>query len=578
MPMAIPERRRLGDILVEAGLISEEAVAQAIARQKETGHRLGQTLVELGMVTPEQIAAALSAQLGIPYVRLADYTITPDLIQRIPERVARQHKLLPIEEVGGKFIVAVADPLDITALDDLQLMLGLDIEPVIAAESDVMRAIESLYGIPTQNVEEVLQQMSESDMELIQDVDGVLGGQTEQVGKSETPVIRLVNTLILQALRDRASDIHVEPFEHRFQVRERIDGVLKELPSPPRALQNGIISRVKVMADLNIAEARLPQDGRIRLKLKGKEIDIRVSSLPTMFGESVVLRLLDRAATVLSIDKLGFQAEEAQKLKKNLTMSNGIILVTGPTGCGKTTTLYAGVQEVNAPDIKLITVEDPVEYELNGLVQCQVNEKVGMTFAAALRSILRQDPDIILIGEIRDAETAGIAIQSALTGHLVLATAHTNEAAGAITRLIDMGCEPFLLTSSIRAIVGQRLVRKICPACREQYEPSPDDLKKIGKRPEEFKTQPFFRGRGCSECALTGFKGRVGIYEVLELNNEIADLIVEKQPANIIHKKAMEMGMRPMREDGWSKVVQGLTSLEEVLRVAPIETGVAIRD
>lgn len=575
--MAIPERRRLGDILIEAGLISEEAVAQAIARQKETSHRLGQTLVELGMVTPEQIAAALSAQLGIPYVRLADYSITPELIQKVPERVARQHKLLPIEEVSDKLIVAVADPLDITALDDLQLMLGLDIEPVIAAESDVMRAIEQLYGVPQQNVEQVLQELTENDVQLIQDVDGIMGGQTEQVG-SETPVIRLVNMIILQALKDRASDIHVEPFEHRFQVRERIDGVLKELPSPPRALQPGIISRVKVMADLNIAETRLPQDGRIRVKLAGKEIDIRVSALPTMFGESIVLRLLDRTASVVSIAQLGFQPDDAEKFKKNLAASNGIVLVTGPTGSGKTTTLYAGVQEINTPDIKLITVEDPVEYELHGLVQCQVNEKVGMTFAAALRSILRQDPDIILIGEIRDAETAGIAIQSALTGHLVLATAHTNEAAGAITRLIDMGCEPFLLTSSIRAIIGQRLVRKICPGCREQYEPLADDLKKIGKNPEEFKGQPFFRGRGCTECAMTGFRGRIGIYELLELNNEIADLVVEKQPANVIHKKALDLGMRPMREDGWTKVVQGLTSLDEVLRVAPIETGIAIKE
>ena len=574
--MAIPERRRLGDILMEAGLVSEEAVAQAIARQKETGHRLGQTLVELGLVTPEQIAAALSAQLGIPYVRLSDYSITAELIQKIPERVARQHKLLPIEEVSGKLIVAVADPLDITALDDLQLMLGLDIEPVIAAESDVMRSIEHLYGEQI-SVESVLQELTEDDVQIIQDVDGVLGGGAEQVG-SETPIIRLVNMVILQSLRDRASDIHIEPFEHRFQVRERIDGVLKDLPSPPRALQSGIVSRVKVMADLNIAETRLPQDGRIRVKLAGKEIDIRVSCLPTMFGESVVMRLLDRSATVLNIAQLGFQPDDAEKFKKNLGASNGIILVTGPTGSGKTTTLYAGVQEVNTPDIKLITVEDPVEYEIRGLVQCQVNEKVGMTFAAALRSILRQDPDIILIGEIRDAETASIAIQSALTGPLVLATAHTNEAAGAVTRLIDMGCEPFLLTSSIRAIIGQRLVRKICPACREKYTPNSDDFKKIGKRSSDYEGQEFFRGRGCSECAMTGFKGRIGLYEVLELNNEISDLIVERQPANVIHRKAMEMGMRPMREDGWLKVLQGQTALEEVLRVAPIETGVAIKD
>lgn len=575
--MAYPERKRLGDILIEAGLVSEEAVEQAVARQKETGHRLGQTLVELGLVTPEQIAAALSAQLGIPYVRLADYTITPELIHRIPERVARQHKLIPIEEVGGRVVVAVADPLDITALDDLQLMLGLDIEPVIAAESDVMKSIEQFYGSGGVSVESVLQELTEDDVKVITDADGVLGGGTEQIG-SEAPVIRLVNMIILQTLRDRASDIHIEPFEHRFQIRERIDGVLKDLPPPPRALQVGIISRIKVMADLNIAETRLPQDGRIRLKLAGKEIDIRVSALPTMFGESVVLRLLDRSATVLSIAQLGFQPDDAQNFKDVLTAPNGIVLVTGPTGSGKTTTLYAGVQEVNNPEIKLITVEDPVEYEIRGLVQCQVNEKVGMTFAAALRSILRQDPDIILIGEIRDAETAGIAIQSALTGHLVLATAHTNEAAGAITRLIDMGCQPFLLTSSIRAIIGQRLVRKICPACREQYMPDGASLKKMGKRPEEFGGQAFFRGRGCTECAMTGYRGRVGLYELLVLNNEINDMIVEKQPANVIHRKAMEMGMRPMREDGWMKVLQGLTTIEEVLRVAPIESGVAIRD
>ncbi len=564
------QRKRLGDILIDAGVIAPEQLTEALSRQKETGARLGQVLIYYKYVTGEQIAAALSAQLGIPYVRLADYNVDEELIKLIPDKVARKHKILPIEKTDEKITVAVADPLDITILDSMSLMLGQYIEPVIAPENEIVALQDQLYA-SLDTLENAISSMGDEDGIMIEDSDtpGSNLSAGGEAAAAETPVIKYVNAVIVQALKDRASDIHIEPFEKTMQIRERIDGVLQSVPAPPRNLWSGIPSRIKVMANLNIAEVRMPQDGRIRLKLGKSEVDMRVSTMPTMYGESVVLRLLDRSAMILKIDQLGFQKPVEEKFLKQLQNPNGVLLITGPTGCGKTSTLYAGILEINSTDDKIITVEDPVEYEVNGLVQCQVNEKIGMTFAAALRSILRQDPDIILVGEIRDVETAEIAVQSALTGHLVLSTTHTNDAAGAVTRLIDMGVEPFLLTSTVRGICAQRLVRTICPECREQYTPDPETLRKLGATPEMTEGVTFIHGKGCPHCVKTGYRGRIGIYELLEMTDEVMDLVVNKQPANIIHRKAVEQGMQSMAEDGWQKVCAGITTAEEVLRVAP---------
>lgn len=564
------QRKRLGDILIDAGVITPDQLTESLARQKETGARLGQVLIYFKYVTGEQIAAALSAQLGIPYVRLADYNITDELIRLIPDKVARKHKILPIEMTEDKVTVAVADPLDITILDSMSLMLGRYIEPVIAPENEIVQLQDKLYAT-LDTLDETIRNMGEDgDIDLM-DSDTPGAGLTvnAEQAAADTPVIKYVNMVIMQGLKDRASDIHIEPFEKTLQIRERIDGVLQTVPSPPRNLWAGIPSRVKVMANLNIAESRLPQDGRIRLKLGKAEVDMRVSTLPTMHGESVVLRLLDRGALMLKVDNLGMQKVVEERFRKQLESPNGVVLITGPTGCGKTSTLYAGILEINSSDDKIITVEDPVEYEVNGLVQCPVNERVGMTFAAALRAILRQDPDIILIGEIRDVETAEIAVQSALTGHLVLSTTHTNDASGAVTRLIDMGVEPFLLTSTVRAICAQRLVRTICVECKEPYTPDPEDLRKLGATPDMYKDITFMHGRGCPNCVKTGYRGRLGIYELLEMSDEIMDLVVNKQPANLIHHKAVEQGMQSMVEDGWQKIGAGITTVEEVLRVAP---------
>jgi len=571
------QRKRLGDILVDAGIITDEQLKEALELQRESDFRLGQQLVHLQYATGEQIAAALSAQLGIPYVRLSDYNITEDLVKILPAKVARKHKILPIEQVEDKLVVAVADPLDIAALDNISIMLGFYVEPVIAPESEIIAAQDQHYAT-LESMEHLVAEMGEDDLETLEDVPGADLETSSTTAAADTPVIKYVNAIIVQSLKERASDIHVEPFEHSMQIRERIDGVLLPMTPPPRNLWSGIPSRIKVMANLNIAENRLPQDGRIRMKLGGREVDMRISTLPTMYGESVVMRLLDRGAVMIQIDQLGMQKESQEKLKKQLENPNGIVLVTGPTGCGKTTTLYAGVLEVNSPEVKIITVEDPVEYEVSGLVQCQVNERVGMTFPAALRSILRQDPDIILIGEIRDVETAQIAIQSALTGHLVLSTTHTNDSAGAITRLVDMGVEPFLLTSTIRAICAQRLVRTICPQCKTPFKPDSEDLRKLGIDPASVSDVTFYHGKGCNHCVKTGYYGRIGIFELLEMSESVMDLIVQQKPANIIHHQAVSEGMQTMAEDGWRKACAGITTISEVVRVAPADGTVAFED
>lgn len=556
----------IGELLVNAGILTSEQLDKLLATQQEQGGRLGELAIENKFCTEDDILNMLSLQYNIPVVDLNDVIIDPKTPQVLPGKLAIRHALLPIEADDKKVTLALADPTNMQGIDDARLMIGRDVELVLCRRADLVRNIDDYYG-GAESVQQLLEGMSESDVELVKENADL----TSDIDVEDNRIVKYVNLIILEAIRNRASDVHLEPFENEFVIRQRIDGVLHKMPAPPKQVQSAVISRIKVMAELNIAEARLPQDGRIKLRLAGKEIDLRVSTLPTVFGESVVLRLLDRSSHILTLEQLGMSGETQKMTEAVIENPNGIVIVTGPTGCGKTSTLYAFVDKLNDPEDKMITVEDPVEYEVDGLVQVQVREKVGMTFAAALRSILRQDPDIILIGEIRDPETAEISIQAALTGHLVLTTLHTNEAAGAITRLMDTGMEPFLLTSTILAVVGQRLVRTICPMCKEVTEADPAKVKSLAPRDFDLSKVTFYRGRGCEECAGTGYKGRTGIYELFLLSEEIQELVLKRSPANILHARAREMGMVTMSEDGWKKVVAGLTTVDEIHRVAPLD-------
>jgi len=561
------ERVRIGELLVSYNYLTEAQLEQLLTLQQERGGRLGELALAEKLITENDLLNLLSAQLNLRVVDLDDMIIDPKVPLLLPARIAQRHKILPIEETEGRVVIAVIDPLNLQGIDDARLMLGKEVEVVLCRKDDLLRNLDDYYG-GVESVQELLEGMSEDDIELIK---GETDLTIDKPDIEDNRIVKYVNLIILEALKNRSSDVHLEPFENEFVIRQRIDGVLHKMPAPPRQVQNAVTSRIKVMADLNIAESRLPQDGRIKLRLGGKEIDIRVSSLPTVFGESVVLRLLDRGAQILTLEQLGMQEDVRRKTEAIIDNPNGIVIVTGPTGCGKTSTLYAFVEKLNDPEDKMITVEDPVEYEVDGLTQVQVREKVGLTFAAALRSILRQDPDIVLIGEIRDVETAEIAIQASLTGHLVLTTLHTNEAAGAITRLIDMGIEPFLLTSTILAICGQRLVRTICPICKEIADIPAEKARLFAPADFDVTRVVFYRGRGCEECAGTGYRGRTGIYELFVMSEEIQELILAKQPANVLHAKVRELGMQTMAEDGWLKILAGLTTLEEVNRVAPME-------
>lgn len=568
------EKKRLGDILIQADLINQEQLQEALDHQQETGQRLGEALVDLEYIDEMELAAALSSQLNIPYVRLSDYNITEELVSSIPEDVARSRTIIPIQDLENQMVIAVADPLDVTSLDDIQMMVGKSVQPVIAVEEEILDHLDRVYGQMDQ-VSGVIDEMTEDDVEMVSDQGSDLGEDVEEM-VDETPVIKLVNMILLEAIQNGASDVHLEPFEHRFVVRMRLDGVLKELNPPPQELQNAVISRVKVMADMDIAETRMPQDGRIRVQISGRQLDFRVSTLPTVHGESVVLRLLSQDDIDLETGALGMLPGQEELYRRVIERPNGIMLVTGPTGSGKTTTLYAGINHINDPQDKIITMEDPVEYEIPGLIQCQVNEEVDMTFANGLRAILRQDPDICLIGEIRDVETAEIAIQASLTGHLVLSTVHTNEAAGAVTRLVDMGVKPFLITSTVQCVLAQRLVRVLCEHCQVEHHPDPADMRKVGEDPADWTDHTFYRGEGCDRCGGTGFDGRTGIFELLEMTEQIKQLVLQEEPANKLHNHAVDNGMVTMRQHGWQKVVDGITTLEEVLRVAPVEGEISV--
>lgn len=521
----------------------------------------------------EDMLEILSDQAGLPYIKMGDYQLGKlEVLKLIPAQLARAYKVFPIQiEDDGSILLAISDPLNITIVDDLRLLLERDIKPVVANEEDIMDNIDLYYGMGDETIERMVEELEEEDSEA---VEIVAEGDTdlsdlERIA-NEPPVIKLVNLLLLQAIKDRASDLHVEPFGGMLRIRYRVDGVLREIPSPPKSLQLGLCSRLKVMTkSMNISETRLPQDGRIRLSIQGREVDLRVSTIPTVHGESIVMRILDKTMMNLGVGQLGLTKEVLEKFMKLVRLPNGIILVTGPTGCGKTTTLYAALQEINNPEDKIITTEDPVEYELPGIIQVNINSKVGLTFAACLRSILRQDPDIILVGEVRDLETAQMAVQASLTGHLVFSTLHTNSAAGTVTRLVDMGVEPFLITSCLECVVGQRLIRTICPNCKKPYQPTDEELEEFGVTREEISDMEFFKGAGCDECAYSGYKGRMGIFELLEITPEIQDLILRRASTDEIQAMALHQGMSSMRQDGWIKICLGLTTFEEIGRQTP---------
>jgi GSPII_E N-terminal domain./Type II/IV secretion system protein. len=560
---ALMIKKKLGDLLVEVGLIDESQLNNAIKIQKMTGEKLGKILVKEGYLTEEQIIEALEFQLGIPHIDIKKVFIDPNVAKLIPESLAKRHVAIPIKKENDGLLVAMADPLNIFAIDDIKLITKQEVKPLIASEDGILKAIDRVFGKEEAEkaVQDFKKEFSQDDIEI--DSSSLKSFSEDEINNS--PAVRLVNSIIEQAVKNRASDVHIEPTENDLRIRFRVDGELHEAMRVFKSTQGPVITRIKIMANMNIAERRLPQDGKIETNVDGKNIDIRVSSLPTIYGEKLVLRILDKSGYIITKDKLGLNNDDMKLFDDLLRHPNGIILLTGPTGSGKTTTLYAMLNELNKPDINIITVEDPVEYTLEGLNQVQVNEKAGLTFAAALRSILRQDPDIIMIGEIRDRETAEIAIRSSITGHLVLSTLHTNDSAGAITRLIDMGIEPYLVSSSIVGVIAQRLARKICNNCKIEYEASHREKLILGLDTE--KSLKLYKGKGCAVCNKTGYRGRIPIYEIMMMTPKIKELTNEKAPADTITNEAVSNGMNTLRESARKLVLDGITTIDEMLRL-----------
>ncbi|MCC6806856.1 MAG: type II secretion system ATPase GspE [Deltaproteobacteria bacterium] len=557
----------IGDVIIQRGLVPESVVQEAIIELKMRGGRLGELLTAKKLTTEEAIAKALAEDLGMGYAAaIDDREIPDDLIRTLPINFAKQRLVLPRRRTPEGIEVYIADPFDTPTLDEMSVLMNDTLIYTVAAPNRVIDAINKVYDRGTAHAEAAMEDLKNEDLSAIEsDIEDIIDIIDSE---DEAPIIRLVNSILSQATKEHASDIHVEPFERDMSVRFRIDGVLYEKIKPPKKLQASITSRLKIMAGLNIAEKRLPQDGRIRIKLAGRDIDIRVATAPTVFGERITMRLLDRSSILLDLTDLGFAPDIYKQMESLVHKSYGIILVTGPTGSGKTTTLYACLNRINSPELNILTVEDPVEYQLQGISQVQVNAKIDLTFANGLRSFLRHDPDVIMVGEIRDRDTAEIAIQASLTGHLVLSTVHTNDASGAITRLADMGIEPFLVASSLIGVLAQRLIRTVCPDCKEAYQPSEEALREIGVEVSKLNSVPtIFRGKGCQKCVFTGYRGRSGIYELMPIDDEIRERILQKVDAGSIKKSAVKHGMRTLREDGAKKVLAGLTTIEEVLSV-----------
>jgi type IV pilus assembly protein PilB len=566
--------QRLGDLLVKEKIITADQLDKALKAQRENGpnSRLGSTLVHLGFVSDEEVTNFLSRQYGVPAINLQYFEIDASVVKLIPEETAKRYQILPLSRVGASLTIAMVDPTNVFAMDDIKFMTGFNIEPVVASESAIVEAIEKAYGGSQQdaNVDELLASMGEeADVELQADQEEMDLNELEK-SADEAPIVKLVNIVMTDAVKRGASDIHIEPYEKEYRVRFRIDGVLQHIMSPPMKLKDAITSRIKIMAKMDISEKRLPQDGRIMLKMqiggKKKQLDFRVNCLPTLWGEKVVMRLLDKENLRLDMTKLGFEPESLEKFQRAVLKPYGMVLVTGPTGSGKTNTLYSSVSLLNKPDTNIITAEDPVEFQLHGVNQVQMKESIGLNFAAALRAFLRQDPNVILVGEIRDFETAEIAIKAALTGHLVLSTLHTNGAPETISRLMNMGIEPFLVATAVHLICAQRLIRRICVECREEVPMLPQAKVEAGFTPEEAKTVRIFKGKGCTNCNGTGYKGRAGLYEVMEVDDEIRELILIGASAVELKKKAIERGMITLRRSGLTKVKDGVTTLEEVAR------------
>jgi len=563
----VRDARPVGQLLKEMGLVTEYEIQQALEIQRHQGGLLGQIFVEMGAVQENDLLFALALQAGMEVVNLDEIKIPEEVIARVDANIAETYRVVPVAQGDGYVTVALSDPMNISILDDLRFMLDCEVKGVVASKESIDRAIEKHYaGRARDSMESVLKEAQSEGLELIEGPSEVPDLEKLEKEAHSKPVVRLLNLVLLNAIKDRASDIHLEPFEKEFKVRYRVDGVLYEMMPPPAHLAPAVTSRVKVMANLNIAETRVPQDGKINLNIAGRPVDLRVSSLPTTFGESVVLRVLDRSNVNLNLEQLGIRPVDLEIIKKLLTLPHGIIIVTGPTGSGKTTTLYSALNYLNKPEIKIITAEDPVEYGLDGILQTQVNEEIGVTFASLLRSFLRQNPDKILVGEIRDLETGEIAIQASLTGHVVLTTLHTNDAPSAITRMVDLGLEPFLIAATLEAVVAQRLVRVICLKCKVQYAPSEEELYQLNLRPEEVKGKTFCYGKGCEYCNGTGYRGRTGIFEIMVLTEELRNLLIQQPSTDHIRQVAKRGGMRLLREAGLLAIYDGITTIEEVVR------------
>jgi len=594
---------KLGEILVRENLISPQHLREALDYQREHGGRLGFNLVKLGLISDDMITAVLSRQYGIPSVNLDLFNIDPSVISLIPQEVASKHSVLPLSRVGATLTLAMVDPTNVFAMDDVKFMTGLNVEPVVVAEGSVQQAIAKYYGssreieLASVTTEELpspkngsnntganggitkddLVSLDSIDFDTSQSEDVEVLEDNEEIDLStlsrmseDAPVVRLTNVLLVDSLRRGASDIHIEPYEKELRIRFRIDGVLYDVMHPPLKMRDALISRIKIMSKLDISEKRLPQDGRIKIKVKvdsrSRELDFRVSTLPTLFGEKVVLRLLDKQNLMLDMTKLGFESESLKKFQRNISKPYGMVLVTGPTGSGKTNTLYSALQSLNTVETNIMTAEDPVEFNLAGINQVQMKEQIGLNFAAALRSFLRQDPNIVLVGEIRDFETAEIAIKAALTGHLVLSTLHTNDAPSTISRLMNMGIEPFLVATSVNLIQAQRLIRRVCKDCKQEHSIPAEAFIEVGFTIEEAKTMKTFKGKGCATCNNTGYKGRIGLYEVMEITDELRELILIGASALELRKKAVDDGMITLRESGLHKIRAGVTTIEEVVR------------
>ncbi len=561
------------ELLSGNGMVSPEQIAAARRESEASGGVLDvvDALKQLGYVRSDELTAMLAQQYGMEMLDLTRYEIPEEVIKSLSTDIVQHYNVVPVMKHDNVLTVAMSDPTDMETLDSLRYYLGQDVEAVVAPQEQIQAVIDKHYRNAAESVEGFLENLEEGDSEAESGASTSMIGEAEEADTDDAPIIRLVTMLILEAYRSRASDIHLEPLEKRYRVRYRIDGALREVEAPPKYLQANFTSRVKIMARLDITENRVPQDGRIQIKVDDKDLDLRVSSIPTTHGESIVMRILDKSSIQLDIPKLGFYADDLEMVNRIINLPDGIFLVTGPTGSGKTTSLYAFLNTINTVNRKIITVEDPVEYQLAGINQVQVDKQIDMTFAAALRSMLRQAPNIIMVGEIRDFETADIAINAALTGHLVFSTLHTNDAPGAITRLVDMGVKPFLVASGVRAVMAQRLLRRICPDCKQPYTPTKEEARLLELTPEYLENHQFYKGKGCSRCGNTGYKGRIGIYEIFVVTEEIAKLIFRNEPSGVIRDAARRDGMRSLREDAIRKAEAGISTLEEVIFVTMMD-------